>query len=446
MLILSCWSMKHLLGYSWGQIPRSSEWQKPSPSTISHYYIHIPFCRQKCPYCKFALTPVFDEFKKKRYIEYLKKEIREYFLDSSCHVEEWDILPRKTEQDISTPLSLRSIWQKLKTIYFGWGTPSVLSLDEVQNILECFPFYKEKKQSKISRRPQIQDSALMTKTQESAIEITFECNPEDITIDYVVWLFWLGINRLSIGVQSLNNDTLKMIHRSDEASIIGALDCIREAIFLSWVQDISVNIDFILGLPCVTQWELLIDIKRLHIVYPFITHTSVYILEKWLYPKSWKSHTISDLQLQEDFLDIVEYFETLDWNHYELSNWARSWYESRHNQSYWDHSEYRGFGLSAASYIAPKRFSNSDAFSGYYKWGLIEEEVLTPEQLEIENLMFWLRTSNGYDIGNSLLNLNNAKLDEFISRGLLICEKRNIKLTKTWIFLIDYIMSELISS
>jgi len=315
----------------------------------------------------------------------------------------------------------------------------------------------------------------MTKSQESSSEITFECNPEDITIEYIVWLFWLGINRLSIGVQSLNNSTLKAIHRSDEQNILSALNSVQSAILSSWGLSlprwrpgkdllrkfqtevdssyrqndkrywISINIDFILGLPHAKRWETLENIKTLHNRYPFITHTSVYILEKWLYPKSWKSHTLDDSLIQDEFMDILDYFESLWWNHYELSNWARPGYESIHNQAYWNHLDTRGFGLSAASYIAPRRFSNSDSFSGYYKWQRIWEEFLTPEQIDLEKLMFWLRTSGGYDMGHSSLVIDSAKLDEFISRGLIMCEKNNIKLTKTWIFLIDYIISELIS-
>lgn len=412
-----------------------------------HYYIHIPFCRQKCPYCKFALTPVFDEFKKKRYIEHLKKEIREYF-DSVIAKNETTQKGNGKESLISTGLLRASQWPKpdtIKTIYFGWGTPSVLSLDEVQDILECFPFYNKEKQGKISRCPQIQGSALMTENWESSIEITFECNPEDITTEYVSWLLDIGINRISLWVQSLNDTTLAAIHRSNESTIFSALDWINTTLEPHKYSDISVNIDFILWLPHVQIWQTLEDIKTLHRKYPFITHTSVYILEKWLYPKSWKSHTLDDSVIQEEYMNILEYFESIWWNHYELSNWARPGYESIHNQSYWDHSDTRGFGLSAASYIAQRRFSNSDSFSGYYKWRLLEDEILTPEQIALEDIMFWLRTSLWYNTDNPELTLNEWKLQEFISSGYVIREWEKIKLTKTWIFLIDYIMSELIS-
>ena len=276
-------------------------------------------------------------------------------------------------------------------------------------------------------------------------EITFECNPEDITTEYVVWLFLLWINRLSIWVQSLNNETLKAIYRSDETSILGALNAVHEAIDRTNKVWISLNIDFILGLPHVERWETLEDIQRLRKNFPYITHTSVYMLEKWLYPKSWKNHTLDEESLQDEYLEIMEYFESIGWNHYELSNWAHPWYESRHNQSYWNHSATRGFWLSAASYVWWERYSNSDSFSGYYKWVKTWEETLSPEQVAIEELMFWLRTSGSYDIGNHYMELNQMKIQEFISKWLITQESNTIKLTKTWIFLIDYIMSELIS-
>ena len=138
-------------------------------------YIHIPFCRQKCSYCKFALTPIFDDYKKKKYLHFLEKEIRKKLGKFSD--------------------------RKINTIYFGGGTPSVLSIDEIQRILQLFP--KNKK------------------------EISFESNPEDLDKNYLEKLFSLGINRLSIGVQSLNNDTLLTIDRQNNKSIFFALESLK---------------------------------------------------------------------------------------------------------------------------------------------------------------------------------------------------------------------------
>ena len=275
-------------------------------------------------------------------------------------------------------------------------------------------------------------------------EVSFECNPEDITTDYVVWLFQLGINRLSIWVQSLNDETLKAIHRSDDGTIFSALDCIKAALESHKNLDISVNIDFILGLPHVERWETLMNIERLHKMYPCITHTSVYILEKWLYPKSWRNHTLDDSLIQEEFMDILDYFESLWWNHYEFSNWSQSWYESNHNRWYWDHSNSRWFWLSAASYVDGKRWNNSDSFAWYYRGVLLGEEVLTPEQVCIEDMMFGLRT-HGIDVSAMGSIIDTTRMDALIVSGLLSRDDDRLKITKTWIFLVDYIIAELIS-
>ncbi len=351
-----------------------------------YFYLHIPFCRQKCPYCKFALTPVFDSFKKKRYIKYVQEEIGEYF--------------RQNPSDITT-------------LYFGWWTPSVLSLEEVKDILESFPAYR------------------------SAQEISFESNPEDITYEYARWLFDLWINRLSLGVQTLNDISLKEIHRSNRTSIIQALTNISKARQLSSLS-IYWNIDFILGLPHVKPGETLLNIQEMHQLFHDITHTSVYMLEDELYPKHWKSLSIWENSMQWEFLEIIEYFQWMGWSHYELSNFSKPGSESVHNRSYWDHSNYRGFGLSASSFMDGKRWSNSASFSGYYQWKITDEEHLTPEQLAIEKMMFWLRRDG---ILESELP---PKYQNLIAKWLL--EQRGMRIvpTKTWIFLLDYIMSELV--
>ena len=377
-----------------------------------HFYIHIPFCRQRCPYCKFALTPIFDEFKKWRYIEYLKKEIREYTVD----------------EDPETS----SGWQK--TIYFGGWTPSVLSHDEIFEILECFPFYRE-----------------------AAIEITMEMNPEDVTPEYISGVLDLGINRISLGIQTLNEASLKEIHRSDRNTIFGALEGIGSAFLLSSrgtrdlpkkadssyrqndkKDEISLNIDFILGLPFVKPGETLAGIQELHTRFPYITHTSVYMLEDESYPKHWRENSITEDDMQIEFLAIMDYFESTWWYHYELSNFGKPGYESVHNQAYWDHSNSRGFGLSAASYENGKRWSNSSSFNGYYGWKRDNEEKLTPEQKETEEMMFGLRRA-GWKY-----NKWSKKIDSLITDGLLEIRENRIKPTKTWIFVIDHILSELI--
>jgi oxygen-independent coproporphyrinogen-3 oxidase len=189
-----------------------------------------------------------------------------------------------------------------------------------------------------------------------------------------------------MGVQTINDVTLKEIHRSDRDSIMRALENIEIA--TNATGSISINTDFILGLPYTTSGEILHAIKKLHNQFPHITHTSVYMLEDEVYPKHWKANSITEDHMQTEFLDIIDYFASIGWHHYELSNFAKPGYESVHNQAYWDHSDTRGFGLSAASYEDSKRWNNASSFGGYYEGKMENEETLNTEQIEIEKMMF----------------------------------------------------------
>ncbi len=167
------------------------------------FYIHIPFCRQKCLYCKFALTPKLNELKIRTYIDALKAEIEGFFAENP---------------DVS-----------IESIYFGGGTPSVLSAHQFGEILSVFD----------SQRP-----VSFKETGLKNIEITLEANPEDISDAYLEELSRLGINRLSLGIQTLNNEALRMVGRADSSeSIFRALESISQ----SPIKNIS--IDLIAGLP-----------------------------------------------------------------------------------------------------------------------------------------------------------------------------------------------------
>lgn len=129
-------------------------------------------------------------------------------------------------------------------------------------------------------------------------------------------------------------------------------------------------------------------LEELHGTFTAITHTSVYLLEDEKYPSHWKYLCLTGSEMQREFESIIDYFDELGWNHYELSNWAKPGYESIHNRGYWDHSTVRGFGLSASSYVDGIRFTNASSFQAYYRGERIMEENLTPEQIEIEKMMF----------------------------------------------------------
>lgn len=401
-----------------------------------NYYLHIPFCRQKCPYCKFALTPIFTELKKRRYIEYLRKEIREYFLKQN-----------PPASSVGIPPSQGGIG----TIYFWWGTPSILTLDEVGSILECFP----RAHSSI---PSFKDSNIPT-FQHPSPEITFECNPEDITSEYVVWLLEHWINRISLWVQSLGNQTLKAIHRSDRESIFFALENIDTALLsfsereslsekhrslaiakddkiVSWI---SLNIDFILGLPYSKPWETLANIRELHELFPNITHTSVYMLEAGHYPKEWKKYSINENEMQEEYKSICTYFESIGWHHYEISNWSKPGYESMHNQGYWNHTNTRAFGLSGTSYLDGRRWTNASSFSGYYAEKIEDDEVLSDEANRLEKIIYGIRT-----FSLSTRGLSPNILRELEEKGDIQIIDQKIILTPAWIFRENTIIGMLI--
>ena len=328
---------------------------------------------------------------------------------------------------------------EINTIYFWWGTPSILTLGEVGSILECF------------QTP--------SPWGEGWGEVTFECNPEDITSEYVAWLLDHWVNRISLWVQSLGNQTLKAIHRSDRESILQALRNIESSLLsfsereslsekhrslaiakddkiVSWI---SLNIDFILGLPYSKPWETLANIRELHELFPNITHTSVYMLEAGHYPKEWKKYSINENEMQEEYKSICTYFESIGWHHYEISNWSKPGYESMRNQGYWNHTNTRAFGLSGTSYLDGRRWTNASSFSGYYAEKIEDDEVLSDEANRLEKIIYGIRT-----FSLSTRGLSPNILRELEEKGDIQIIDQKIILTPAWIFRENTIIGMLI--
>lgn len=372
---------------------------------ISSFYIHIPFCRQKCLYCKFALTPKYDEWKIRTYISTLKREINEFFKAFPL------VSPLSWGQE-TNPLYILSQEGNIKSIYFGGGTPSILTGEQISEILDVF-----------------RNNAILAPN----IEITLEANPEDVTSEYIESVAGLWINRLSLGVQTLNDMALRAVGRTLPSSIFRALDMLAKGP----IQNIS--IDLIVGLPHTKSGQIATDLSE---IFSRIApkHISIYMIEDESYPRDWQSYLPGEEMIRDEYLASMEFLEKRDFHRYELSNFAIPGQESRHNQSYWDHSEYRGFGLSAASFLGGKRFANSASFDGYYRGELQDEETLTTESRKIERIMFGMRTS-----GVLISEIQKADiLQKFVSDGLLEIREDRFFPTSTWIFLIDYIIGELI--
>lgn len=190
-----------------------------------------------------------------RYLAHLKSEIRTFFAEGGS-----DRFP-------------------IESIYFGGGTPSVLSPTQIAEVLAEFP----------------------SETFAKEIEICLEVNPEDITVDWARGVLDLGVNRISLGVQTRNPESLTAIQRSSPETIDTALTILSE------VGHKNINIDFILGLPHVTSGQTLEDVRYLLERYPAIRHTSIYFLEKGQYPKDWVTTAMNDEQQRTEYANIREY-------------------------------------------------------------------------------------------------------------------------------------------
>lgn len=282
-------------------------------------YIHIPFCHHKCIYCDFY--SIAQKYDFDLYTQTLIKEI-----------ENTDNIVSNVSKDVST-------------IYFGGGTPSILSLDNLNQIITC-----------IEKKFNVQSDA----------EKTLEANPENISFDYACGVKSLGFNRISLGVQSFDDKDLKLLNRSHNSLIA------KQAILtLQQVGFKNISVDLISNLPNTTlsSWK-----KNLERVFFYsIPHISCYTLMR-------EEGTMLDILLKKEKLQFIseeEQLEQMDftmdflaekgYNHYETSSYAIPGFESKHNTRYWQNGEYIGFGAAAHSFVDNTRFWNESNVKEYVK-------------------------------------------------------------------------------
>ncbi len=258
---------------------------------VKSAYIHIPFCKSKCGYCSFISFAKLGA--KKDYLKTLAKEINYFYED-----------------------------EVLNTLYFGGGTPSLLEISEFGNLLKRF---------------KINDST----------EVTSELNPDDVSYDYLRGLYDLGINRISFGCQTFNNEILKQINRRhNSAQVVEVVDNAKKAGFK------NISLDFIYGLPNQTLDMFLEDLRRG--INLGVQHISLYGLkiEEGSYFYDNMPENLPDDDEQADmYLAAVEFLTGLGFEHYEVSNFSCAGFNSKHNLAYWKNQEYYGFGIGAHGYI-----------------------------------------------------------------------------------------------
>lgn len=304
---------------------------------VKNAYIHIPFCKSKCKYCSFVSFPKIEM--KEKYLQALVKEIKHHY---------------KAEM--------------LDTIYFGGGTPSLLKIDEFETLLNLFNFSENS-------------------------EITAEINPETVTQKYLNNLKSTGINRLSIGCQTFDNDILKIIGRLHNAEQVENV-----VKFAQKANFDNISIDFIYGLPNQTAKMFENDLK--HAISLGIQHISLYGLkiDEGCHFYTRMPENLPDEDIQADmYLKAIEVLK--NYEHYEISNFGKA---SRHNLNYWNNNNYYGFGVSAHGYIENIRYCNTSNIEDYLKNPIQHsEETFLSEQEQLEEEIFLgFRKMDGIDIAN----------------------------------------------
>lgn len=293
-------------------------------------YIHIPFCHHKCIYCDFY--SIAQKYDHRLYTKALVKEINNA-----------DKLYSYATNSNNPSSFAYKFPKEVKTVYFGGGTPSLLGLDCLEEILG-----------------NIRKNFIMSEN----MEITLEANPENITTDYALGLKSLGFNRISLGVQSFDDKDLKLINRSHNSlSAKQAIETLKQASF------VNISIDLISNLPDTTlsSWQKNLETMS----YYQIPHISCYSLTR-------EEGTMLDILLKREKLQLLseeeqlqqmdltmDFLEEKGYLHYETSSFALPGFKSRHNNSYWQNQTYIGFGAGAHSFVENTRFWNENDVNQY---------------------------------------------------------------------------------
>jgi oxygen-independent coproporphyrinogen III oxidase len=373
---------------------------------LAGIYIHIPFCKKACNYCDFHFSTNLKN--QSAIVEGLLFEIeknRNFFSNE----------------------------EEIKTIYFGGGTPSYIENKYINLILE-----------KIKN----------TFTVNSKVEVTMECNPDDINLDKVNALSQMGINRLSLGIQSMNDKELMWMNRAHNSKqSTEALKTIQN----SELKNFSTDIIFATPYSTLETLKYSIDTCILYNA----AHISIYGLT--IEPRTKlhkdvvlkKETVVDDETYAKQYFFIIEYLAKNGYEQYEISNFSKPGFQSKHNSAYWNNSKYLGIGPSAHSFNHSERKFNISNNSMYLK-NLYENkeyytvETLNETQQQNEYLMLRLRTKKGIDFieYENLFGLNNLKtlqnkVDSLGNKNQFTVKNNTLSFTKEGFLMIDSILVEL---
>ena len=380
-------------------------------------YIHIPFCKSRCIYCGFFSTTSLQQ--RQKYVDALCREMELHKRDCS------------SQNKATVPSAFCE--NQIDTIYLGGGTPSQLTTAQLQQLFDTlYNIYK------------VSPTA----------EITMEMNPDDVTAEYAAVLQQLPINRVSMGAQTFDDQRLQFLHRRHTASQVPeAIRILRDA----GIRNISV--DLMYGFPGETlnDWKADIDAA----LALNVEHLSAYCLMieegTALFKLMNKEQKTKDFQICDEETErqmyylLIDRLESAGFEHYEISNFAKPGFRSRHNNSYWTDVPYIGFGAAAHSYYSHQRRWNPANLSIYIKG--IESGNLESESEPIDatthyndRVMLALRTCDGLDLStlsDDDLRYLESVAKKYLDEGLLIISGNRLRLSKSSLFVSDMVISDL---
>lgn len=373
--------------------------QKPSSA-----YVHIPFCTQICYYCDFSKVFIKNQ-PVDTYLVKLMQEVDYYELPA------------------------------LRTLYIGGGTPTALSAEQLDVLLT-------------NLEARLDLSQLQ--------EFTIEANPGDLTAEKIAVLKRSKVNRISLGVQTFNDRHLRQIGRGhNEAQIYNSISGLKEAGFF------NISIDLIYALPGQTMMDieknvekaLALDIPHLSLYSLILENHTVFMNRQ----RRGQLHLPNEDTESDMFAYILSELKRHGFDHYEISNFAKPGFESRHNLMYWDNAEYYGIGAGASGYLNGMRYRNRGPIQHYLKavseqgHARLHEEYLTKAEQMEEEMFLGLRKKSGISVARfeekfqlSFNDLYGTIVDQLIAEGLLKNNKQQIQMTQKGLFLGDTVAERFI--
>lgn len=375
-------------------------------------YIHIPFCAKKCAYCDFLSGPASDA-RIEKYAQALRKEM-EYYCEFAKSYE-------------------------VSTVFFGGGTPSLLTGEQMQVLM---------------------DTLRQTFFIRTSAEITMEANPGTVTVEKLRDYQNAGINRLSFGLQSVNNEELKLlgrIHTYEE--FLESYEAARKVGFQ------NINVDLISAIPkqTVRSWEqtleTIISLQPEHIsAYSLIVEEGTPFAKLYGEGEELEHLLPAEEEERRMYERTEELLQEAGYHRYEISNYAKEGYECQHNLGYWERKEYLGLGLGASSLIEEMRFHNTEEMEEYLRDAnnpilLRKEQEKLDQQEQMEEFVFLgLRKMRGIQeemfaemFGEDIWDCYGKNLERVIKEGLLEREEGVLRLTRKGIDVSNYVFAEILS-